>query len=234
MVVVLLFLVCAAAVAGWWLAQQGLLAKPWLQQGYVASDRAHGPAPWTSAKTALLLFMGVVGSLFALMISAYTMRMQAADWRPLPVPAMLWVNTGQLILGGLVLRWTHGAARRGDRDGVKAGLAAACVTAAAFLIGQLLVWRQLSAAGHRFTINPASSFFYLLLATHALHLAGGLFVLGRTTLRAWRRRLTVGLEESTGLLAAYFNLLLALWLIIMGLLTGWAQSFAVFCQRVLS
>jgi cytochrome c oxidase subunit III len=139
-----------------------------------------------------------------------------------------------LILGSLVLQWTHGAARRRDPDGVKAGLAAACVTAAAFLIGQLLVWRQLNAAGHRFTINPASSFFYLLLATHALHLAGGLFVLGRSTLRAWRRRVTVGLEESTGLLAAYFNLLLALWLIIMGLLTGWAQSFAVLCQRVLS
>src|SRR6478672_1748953 len=202
MVVVLLFLVCAAAVAGWWLAQQGLLAKPGLQQGSVASDRALGPAPWTSAKTALLLFMGVVGSLFALMISAYTMRMQAADWRPLPVPAILWVNTGQLILGSLVLHWTHGAARRRDRDAVRAGLAAACVSAVAFLIGQLLVWRQLNEAGHRFSINPASSFFYLLLATHALHLAGGLFVLGRSTLRAWRRPSIVGLEESTGLLAA--------------------------------
>src|SRR6476469_2749989 len=111
MVVVLLFLACAAAVAGWWLAQQGLLAKPWLQQGYAAADRAHGPAPWTAAKRALLLFMGVVGSLSALMISAYTMRMRAPDWRPLPVPAIVGVNTGQLILGSLVLHWTHGAAR---------------------------------------------------------------------------------------------------------------------------
>ena len=33
MIFVVLYMMVAGAFAGWWLARQGLLAKPWLEQG---------------------------------------------------------------------------------------------------------------------------------------------------------------------------------------------------------
>ena len=65
-------------------------------------------------------------------------------------------------------------------DGVRAGLLAGGVAAIAFLVGQVLAWRQLVAAGYFLATSPASSFFYLITALHGLHLLGGLIALGRT------------------------------------------------------
>ena len=42
------------------------------------------------AKVGLGVFLAVAGSLFALFISAYSMRMELVDWRALPVPGLLW------------------------------------------------------------------------------------------------------------------------------------------------
>jgi hypothetical protein len=60
------------------------------------------------------------------------------------------------------------------------------VSAVVFLIGQLLAWRQLIAAGYVVAGNPANSFFYLVTAIHGLHLLGGLVALGRTIVKLWR------------------------------------------------
>ena len=42
--------------------------------------------------------------------------MMGEDWTRLPVPRVLWLNTGVLILGSIAMQWTRGAARRGQPD----------------------------------------------------------------------------------------------------------------------
>ena len=58
-----------------------------------------------TAKIGLGVFLAVVGCLFALFTSAYFMRMELSDWRPLPVPPLLWFNTGVLMLSSVALQW---------------------------------------------------------------------------------------------------------------------------------
>ena len=124
----------------------------------IFAARAHSSLP--AAKIGLGVFLAVVGSLFALFISAYSMRMNMVDWRTLPVPALLWFNTGVLVLSSVALQWAHMAARRDDIDGVIVGLCAGGASAVTFLIGQLLAWRQLS--GARVFRGVQSSQFVLL------------------------------------------------------------------------
>src|SRR5258707_1000138 len=87
---IVLFMAGIAAIAGWWLSQQGLTAKPWLEEGVTADLREHSTSSLPPAKIGLGVFLAVVGSLFALFISAYSMRMTMVDWRALPVPKLLW------------------------------------------------------------------------------------------------------------------------------------------------
>ncbi len=183
---IILFMAVIAVIAGWWLSQQRLTAKPWLEEGVIADFPGTGAMSWPAAKIGLGVFLAVVGSLFALFISAYSMRMNMVDWRALPVPGLLWFNTGVLVLSSVALQWAHVAARRDDMDGVIIGLCAGGASAITFLVGQLLAWRQLSAAGYFVASNPANSFFYLITAVHGLHLMGGLVALGRTTAKVWR------------------------------------------------
>ena len=154
---IILFMAGIAVIAGWWLSQQRLTAKPWLEEGVIADLREEGTSSLPAAKIGLGVFLAVVGSLFALFISAYSMRMNMVDWRTLPVPALLWFNTGVLVLSSLALQWAHMAARRDDIDGVIVGLCAGGASAVTFLIGQLLAWRQLSGAGYFLASNPANS-----------------------------------------------------------------------------
>jgi cytochrome c oxidase subunit 3 len=231
---IVLFMAGIAAIAGWWLSQQRLAAKPWLEEGALGEFHGGGASSLPAAKIGLGVFLAVVGSLFALFISAYSMRMELIDWRALPVPRVLWFNTAVLIASSAALQWALGAARRNDGDGVLLGLLAAGVSAGVFLIGQLLAWRQLNAAGYVPAANPANAFFYLITATHGLHVAGGLVVLGRTTGKAWRGIAVPRLRLSVELCAMYWHFLLLVWLILLALLTGWADDLAVICRQLLT
>ncbi|TIN53594.1 MAG: cytochrome-c oxidase, partial [Mesorhizobium sp.] len=65
-----------------------------MAEDFVALDRSALP----TAKIGLGVFLAVVGCLFALFTSAYFMRMALSDWQPLPLPRLLWLNTGVLVL----------------------------------------------------------------------------------------------------------------------------------------
>jgi cytochrome c oxidase subunit III len=206
------------AIAGWWLSHQRLAAKPWLEAGAVDDFPATEASPLPAAKIGLGVFLAVAGSLFALFTSAYFMRMHMGDWHHLPVPRLLWLNTGVLVASSAALQWAQVAARRGQIDGVKAGLLGGALTALLFLAGQLLAWRQLAAEGYFVASGPASSFFYLLTAVHGIHLLGGLMALGRAAGKVWRGDGPDQVRLSVELCAIYWHFLLLVWLVLFGLL----------------
>lgn len=230
---ILLFLAVIGAIAGWWLSQQRLTAKPWLEQGVIGEIEGES-IPLPNAKIGLGVFLAVVGALFALFISAYLMRMELSDWQSLPVPRLLWLNTGVLVLASVALQCAVIAARRGQLDTVRLGIATGGVTTLAFLGGQLLAWREMSAVGYLMTSNPANSFFYLMTGLHGLHILGGLVALGRTARRAWGEESADKLRLSVELCAAYWHFLLLVWLFVFALLAGWADDFIEICRQLLS
>jgi cytochrome c oxidase subunit III len=231
---IILFLAVIATIVGWWLSQQRLTAKPWLEEGPIDDYPGTGAMTLPAAKIGLGVFLAVAGCLFTLFISAYSMRMNMADWRALPVPKLLWFNTAVLVLSSVALQWAHLAARRNDIDGVILGLLAGGAAAVTFLVGQLLAWQQLRVAGYLVASNPANSFFYLITAVHGLHLTGGLVALGRTTSKVWRGARMTQVRLSVELCAIYWHFLLLVWLVLLGLLTGWTDDFVDICRRLLT
>jgi cytochrome c oxidase subunit 3 len=231
---IIVFMAGIAAIAGWWLSQQRLAAKPWLEEGAIDDFCGGSASSVPAAKLGLGVFLAVVGSLFALFISAYSMRMNMVDWRALPVPRLLWFNTGVLVVSSVALQWAHVAARRNDMDGVIFGLCASGASAVTFLVGQLLAWQQLRVAGYFLASNPANSFFYLITAAHGLHLMGGLVALGRATARVWHGAEITQVRLSVELCAIYWHFLLLVWLVLLGLLTGWTDDFVDICRQLLT
>ncbi|MET0365983.1 MAG: heme-copper oxidase subunit III [Sphingobium sp.] len=170
----------------------------------------------------LYVYCGVAAMIFALMVMAYLMRMEMhaamghgpGDWRAMPEPVLLWVNTGLLAASSLaweVARRDASAAGPG-RGGVSArrGVLVGGLLGIAFLGGQWLLWRHFQAAGYYLSSNPANAFFYLLTATHGLHLAGGIV--------AWLRIAAHPTPLGVRLCATYWHFLLLVWLVLAGLL----------------
>lgn len=195
-----------------------VLKKPWAVQGATADAQGDGSFAMPTTKLGLRIFLGVVAVVFSLMAVAYTDRMTFGDWRRVPEPWLLWLNTAVLISASLTFQWAVVSARHGRLDRVRAGLFAAGILTYAFLAGQLLVWQQLAELGYFAISNPALAFFYLLTALHGIHMLGGLVAWGKTAAKVWGKFEVAQVSSSLELCAAYWHFLLLVWLVLFALL----------------
>lgn len=214
----LVFLAIIMATVIGWLLRQTLNTQPWEANDPLENQPGRSVISTDPAKIGLLSFIAVVTSLFALFLSAYMMRMRLGDWRPVDEPDLLWLNTAVLVLASVAFQLTRGAARRGQPVTVKVGLLVGGACTTLFLFGQLMAWQQLNASGFFMTGNPANSFFYLLTALHGLHLLGGMWVWGRTTLRILTGADAESVRLSVELCTVYWHYLLLVWIGLFALL----------------
>ncbi len=182
--------------------------------GEVSQALGHPPQ-----KTALMFFLAVVTVLFGLFITAYFIRMKLEDWRPMPEPTLLWVNTAVLFLSSIALQWTHSRIKSGRDAGVKAGLLVGAVLTLGFVYGQYEAWQQMRALGYFVASNPANSFFYVLTGIHALHILGGLWVWTRAGFRVLSGTAPEKIRLSVELCAVYWHFLLLVWLVVFAVIS---------------
>jgi cytochrome c oxidase subunit 3 len=231
---ILIFMAGIAGIIAWWMARQRLTSKPWLEAGLVGDAPEMRGSSATTAKVGLGIFLAVVGALFTLLISAYLTRLSGTDWWSIPIPRLLWVNTAALAASSVALQWAKTEARLDRSEMLNTALAVAFTLAILFLAGQVLAWRQLVAAGYVLADNPSNSFFYMITGLHGLHILGGLFVLGRTTIRARTSRAQARVRLSVDLCATYWHFMLVVWLILFALFAGWANSFVDLCRQLVT
>ncbi|MEK7468628.1 MAG: cytochrome oxidase subunit III [Planctomycetota bacterium] len=146
--------------------------------------------------TYLMIAGGIM--LFTTFTASYLVRRQSPDWAPVRLPALVWANLAVVGLASVTME----LARRG-RASARPWLGATIGLGLLFVAGQALAWRQLAAQGVFLTTSPQASFFYMLTAVHAAHVAAGLAVL----LAALRRAGT----KPLGLCAAWWHFVGAAW-----------------------
>ena len=221
MTIALVFLAIILATTLGWLLKQTFNAAPWEMEA-VSDTAHHGPLGGTGDKSkliALLTLLAVVSSFFALILSAYALRMELGDWVPLTEPQLLWTNTAMLIVASGVFQWTRNAAVNGQQSRLRPGLLITGVLTLGFVLGQYVAWQQLQSSGQFITSNPSNAFFYFLTGAHAVHILGGLFVWARATTKVvLGTGEAVAIRRSIELCTIYWHFLLIVWLVLFGLL----------------
>lgn len=87
-----------------------------------------------------------------------------------------------------------------------------------FLLGQWIAWGELRARGFFVNTNPDSSFVYLLTATHAVHLAGGVIALLWAGVTSLLHKPVEGRRIVVDVAAWYWHFMAALWIYVFALL----------------
>ena len=213
----LIFLALILATLIAWLLKQSFNTQPWIAEGV---DEASYQAPFNAKPklVALSTFLAVATSFFALILSAYSLRMELGDWVPLTEPQLLWINTVILVLASVAFQWTRNVAVKERSSRIRPGLLITGALTLAFLVGQFIAWQQLNASGQYVTSNPSNAFFFLLTGVHGIHILGGMYVWARATIRAWTSADADALRQSIELCTIYWHFLLLVWLVIFGLL----------------
>ncbi len=211
----LIFLAVMLAGLIGWLLKQSFNTEPWVAEA-VEESAYRAPFNASPKLIALATFLAVVTSFFALIMSAYALRMELGDWVPLTEPKLLWVNTGVLVLASIVFQWTRNAAVREDAAKLKPGMLLTGVLTTAFLAGQFVAWRQLIGTGEYSVGDPSAAFFFLITGLHALHILGGMFVWARATVRLFGG--STDIRQSIELSTIYWHFLLLVWFVLFGLM----------------
>jgi cytochrome c oxidase subunit 3 len=164
--------------------------------------------------------------MFTALTSAYIVRAGSSnDWQPLVMPRVLWLSTALIIISSVTLEAARRKLRAEFRSSHRVWLLVSAALGFAFLLSQLFAWRQLAQQGIYVSSNPHSSFFYLLTATHGVHLVGGLIALLFMSLRT-RTSGASELAVAKGQAAAdamtlYWHFLDVLWIYLFVLLFFW-------------
>ena len=174
-------------------------------------------APDRRYYTGMMVGLAGITMLFTAFTSAYVVRKGLSnDWRPLQIPPLAWLNSILLLAGSYTIeqakRWFVNARR------FRRWWLSTTVLGLMFLVGQILVWQRLTASGVYLNTNPSSSFFYVLTASHGIHLLGGVIALMWLTWKLQHGRLR---PASVGVMALYWHFMDGLWIYLLMLIFFW-------------
>jgi len=164
--------------------------------------------------------LGIVSILmfFMALSSAYLVRRASTtQWIPIHLPAILWVNTLILLGSSAAIERARKRLLIGDLPGFRSSWLVTTGLGLAFLVGQLIAWRQLAAQGIYVATNQASGFFYIFTALHGLHLLGGVTALGYVSQRKIDAK-KVPLTVVADVTSYYWHFMDGLWIFLLAIL----------------
>jgi cytochrome c oxidase subunit 3 len=179
----------------------------------------YSPPP---SSTGIWVVLFAITMMFAAFSSALIVRKGSSlDWQTFTLPSILYFNTLILLASSVTME----IARRrvatfmgGLKSQVESPARWLYITlflGLLFVAGQYAAWSQLRAEGLYLATNPSSSFFYVLTATHALHVLGGLGGLVYVIRKLRRSALRRSALDAT---ARYWHFMGVLWLYLLCLL----------------
>lgn len=174
--------------------------------------------PISKAQVGVWILLGTIVMLFGGLSSAFIVLRGAPDWQNIEIPSILWLNTAILLTSSATLEAARRSLGHARIGAMKTWVIASGAFGLAFLVCQLVAWRQLVAAGVYLPSTLHSSFFYVLTGLHGLHLLGGVGALAYVLRRALQDRIIPGQDESLKLCATYWHFVDALWVYLFVLL----------------
>jgi heme/copper-type cytochrome/quinol oxidase subunit 3 len=151
-----------------------------------------------SGVVGMLVFIVTELMFFAGLLSAFTITRATAVmnvWPPpgqprLPVEDTM-INTGALLLSGLVLAYGHWRFKKSPQL-IKEPLLAVIILGTTFVALQGVEWVALLKQGLTLQSGAHGAFFYLIVGAHGLHAVAALIGMGYVMSRAMRGTLTAG------------------------------------------
>lgn len=126
---------------------------------------------------ALWVGLGTIIMMFVALTSAYVVRRAAGNWYEFRLPDIFLVSTVVIALSSLTIQASLSAFRKSREKMYKGWMLATFALGIAFVVLQYQGWLAMNAMGATFTINPSSSFVYVISGLHVAHVLGGITVL---------------------------------------------------------
>jgi cytochrome c oxidase subunit 3 len=186
------------------------------------ADHHHGPpAAHRSSRVepqllGMLLFIISEIMVFGAFFTAYFF-IRVVDGNPWPAEgtelpkAIAGVNTAILLASSITLHWALESIKRGNRNGLKAGMVTTFLLGATFLFVQINEYINIGFAPYD---SAQASVFYGLTGLHGAHVALGLLILLIVTVRAFRGHFSPEEHRGVEVPGIYWHFVDVMWVIV--------------------
>ncbi len=136
-----------------------------------------------------MMGVAIVGMalLFLSLSFLYIIRKSGSNWNNFALPNIFWVSTCIIIASSGTLQVAMQAFKKEQFLAYRWLIGATLSLGAAFIVTQILGWKQIFDSGFSINKSVASAFLYTLSGLHILHIAGGLIYLAVTLSGALKR-----------------------------------------------
>jgi cytochrome c oxidase subunit 3 len=173
-------------------------------------------AMWTALTVVTMTFAGLAGAYIFLAFN------RTAEWKPFDLPFQVFISTFLILASSITYEFARYSINHNNQKGFWMWLMATTGLGAAFISSQLFVWFELARQGIYLSSNPYAGFFYILTIAHALHLIGGIVILGYLVLRAAKptsdKENLFKRKTAASVVGLYWHSMDGLWLVLLGLL----------------
>jgi cytochrome c oxidase subunit 3 len=169
-------------------------------------------------KFALWVGIASIVMMFGAFTSAYVVRRSAGNWLEFRLPDIFFVNTAVIILSSLTLHYAYVSFKKGNEKWYKGLLITTFVLGILFVVLQYKGWEAMNAIGATFTVNPSSSFIYVISGLHAAHVLGGMAALVVAMVHAFVLpfKPTLRRRQRFELVCQYWHFVDVLWVYLIG------------------
>ncbi len=165
-------------------------------------------------KFALWIAIGTMVMAFASLTSAYVVRRAAGNWLEFPLPNIFFASAAVLMASSVTLHFSLQSFKRKQEKLYKTLLLSTFALAIVFVLLQYQGWVAMDAMGVTFTVNPSSSFIYVISGLHVAHVLGGVVALTTALVHAFYLpfKPTLRRRQRFELVAQYWHFVDLLWL----------------------
>ena len=127
------------------------------------------------------------------------------------------VNTVVILLSSVTIHLSYTGFKKGNEQRYKGMLISTFFLGLLFVVLQYKGWEALTAMGATFTVNPSSSFIYVISGLHAAHVLGGItaLVVALTYAYVLPYKPTLQRKQRFELVVQYWHFVDILWVYLM-------------------
>jgi len=178
----------------------------------------HWKPPQRRFSTAITLGMASISTFFLVPCAAFIVLAHTSKaWVPLHLPKILWLNTAILLVSSYTLEKARRRLLAPNVSGFRNLWRVSTILGMAFLVGQMVAWLQLAAAGLYIASNQMASFFYIFTVAHAVHLMGGIAALLFVAVRDFDKG-NISQVSAVNITSYYWHFMDGLWIFLLLLL----------------
>lgn len=128
-------------------------------------------------KFTLWVAIGSIIMMFAGLTSAFIVKSNQVNWKPVTLPAVFWISTAAILISSITMQMALRSMKQREMSRYRTFIAATFILGIAFVALQVLGFSELWKQNITFKGAGAGQFLYVIFGLHALHVIGGIVVL---------------------------------------------------------